>query len=251
MFNKYKDIVMHTVIAMHLRDCKTVLDIQTNFLGTVNVALACLENKIKHLLYASSMTIYGEQKELPIKESAPVNPINYYGVAKLASEKFLHITANRLDLTSPFYVTSFRMFNVFGPRQSLTNPYQGVLAIFMGKVLRKEPIIIFGDGQHARDFIYVKDVARIWVESIENPDLYNKVLNVGSGKMISVSELARVVIEECKQNPSTYPIDRQPERSGNQRFVKADVRRLKRLLKYKPNYTFQEGLKETLKWAKK
>lgn len=227
-----------------------ILDINTNFLGTVNATMLCIKYGVQRFLYASSMTLYGDQKELPIKETAPANPINYYGVAKFASERFVHITANRLDLKKPFRPTSFRMFNVFGPRQSLTNPYQGVLAIFMGKVLRHEPITIFGDGKHARDFIYVKDVAKIWVDAIDNKDSFGKAFNIGSGKMISVNKLAETVISACGEDPKKYKISRKPERSGNQRFVEADMSFAKKHLKIKPNYTFEEGLKETLAWAR-
>lgn len=227
-----------------------VLDINTNFLGTVNAVMLSLQYGVTRFLYASSMTLYGDKKELPIKETAPANPINYYGVAKFASEKFVHITSQRLDLKKPFNPTSFRMFNVFGPRQSLTNPYQGVLAIFMGKVLRGEPITIFGDGKHARDFIYVKDVAKIWVDAIDNKESYGKAFNIGSGKMISVTTLANTVIAACGLDPKTYPIERKPERSGNQRFVEADMKFARKYLKTKLEYTFEEGLKETLAWAK-
>ncbi len=226
-------------------------DMNTNFLGTMNMVILSAKHRIKRFLYASSMTVYGNQNILPIKETANCVPINYYGIAKYAAERFVHTTGDRNDLDHPFNTTSFRMFNVFGPRQSLTNPYQGVLAIFMGNVLRNEPITIFGDGKHSRDFVFVEDVAKIWVDSIDNKKSYGKVFNIGSGKMLSVNSLAKIVIESCGQKFKKYKINRKAERPGNQRFVEADISEAKKILNFKPETSFKNGLLKTLAWANK
>lgn len=224
-------------------------DAETNFLGTMNMVTKCIEYKIDRFLYASSMTVYGNPEKLPIKETASCIPINYYGVAKYASERFVHITADRIDLKNKFNATSFRMFNVYGPRQSLNNPYQGVLAIFMGNVLRNEKITIYGDGKQARDFIFVKDVARTWVEAIENKKSFNKVINIGFGKRTHILPLAQKVIKACGKDPKSYPFKWMPDRPGNQKVVESDTSLAVKLLNFKCNFTLQEGLNETLQWA--
>ena len=196
------------------------------------------------------MTLYGNPETLPIKENAKPAPINYYGIAKYASERFVHITSERLDLETEFFPTSFRMFNVYGPRQSLTNPYQGVLAIFIGNVLRHEPITIFGNGKQGRDFVYVEDVANAWVNNIENKKSYGNVYNIGAGKQTPILTLAKIVIKACGFDPKKYPIVFKPKRSGDQKFIEADINRARKDLKFKPNYSLSKGLKATLEWAK-
>ncbi len=134
------------------------VDLRTNIGGTVNVLQLCVKYRVPRLLYASSMTVYGSTDVLPTPEGTPCRPVSYYGITKYAAERYVHTTAERVDLDFEFRVTSFRMYNVYGPRQALDNPYQGVLGIFLGNLLRGEPITIFGDGTQSRDFIYIDDI---------------------------------------------------------------------------------------------
>lgn len=251
--NNKIDVVLHIAGQPSIVNSFTdpFTDVNTNFIGTINMVLSSIKFGVDRFLYASSMTLYGNQEKLPIKETAASMPINYYGVAKFAAERFVHITSEKKELTKPFNVTSFRMFNVYGPRQSLTNPYQGVLAIFMGNVLRKEPITIFGDGSQGRDFVYVEDVANVWVDSIENKKSFGNVYNIGSGKKVSISSLAKIVIDACGFDSKTYPIIYKQKRSGDQKLIEADIKKARKDLKFKPHYSLSKGLKATLEWAKK
>lgn len=225
-------------------------DIDTNFIGTVNVVLLCLKYKVTRLLYASSMTVYGTPQKLPIQETHPCAPISYYGIGKYAAERFVLATSQRKDLPNKIDVTAFRMFNVYGPRQSLANPYQGVMAIFIGNVLRNEPIIIFGDGKQARDFIHVEDVASAWISSIDNKKSFNEVINLGYGYKTSINTLVKTIVKTCNKNPKTYPILYKAQRPGDQRFMQADIKRAQKLLGFKPKYSLAVGLSKTLAWAK-
>lgn len=225
-------------------------DVNTNFVGTINVLMAAQKYHVKRFVFASSMTIYGNAKDIPITEDSPAVPINYYGVAKFAAERFLHITAQRIDIENPIKVTSLRMFNVYGSRQSLTNPYQGVLAIFIGNVLRNEPISIFGDGKQSRDFVFVEDVAQTWVDCIDNEKSFGEVLNIGYGKKTTITSLAKAVVKACGQDPLTYPIHYKPQRPGDQHDIAADISRAKEILGFDPKISLEEGLKHTLTWAK-
>ena len=138
-------------------------DLRTNVLGTLNVLEACLAAGVPRLVHASSMTAYGEPSRVPTPEDEPCVPVSNYGVTKYAAERYVHVAAER-----GLAVTSLRMFNVYGERQSLTNPYQGVLAIFVGNVLRGEPITIHSDGAQTRDFVYVADVADAWLRVLDD-----------------------------------------------------------------------------------
>ena len=128
----------------------------------------CLRYRVPRLVYASSMTAYGDASLVPTPETEPCRADSYYGITKYAAERYVHATAKRPDLEFPFSVTSLRMFSVFGPGQAWDNPYQGVLGIFLGKLQRGEPITIFGDGEQTRDFVYVGDVIEGWVR--EHPE---------------------------------------------------------------------------------
>jgi len=116
------DAVMHIAgqASISLSFANPAADLNTNTLGTVRVLQACIKHKVSRLLYASSMTIYGANPITPTPETAPADPISYYAITKYAAERYVHATALRPDLDFDFNVTSFRMFNVYGPRQSLT-----------------------------------------------------------------------------------------------------------------------------------
>lgn len=227
------------------------VDIETNFLGTANIVEKCLQNKITRFLYASSMTVYGKVDEIPVQEDFSYKPISYYGISKYASERFVHATSERIDLDFPFHATSFRMFNVYGPRQSLTNPYQGVMAIFIGNVLRKEEIKIFGNGKQSRDFIYIDDVVDVWTKSIENKETFGKVFNLGFGIDISVNKLTRTIINTLNYDSKKYPIIYEKARPGDQKHMRANISSLKKALNWKPKIDLEKGLELTIKWAQK
>ncbi len=224
-------------------------DIDVNFKGTVNVVLAALAANVTRFLYASSMTAYGHPDSLPVSEKHSCKPVSYYGISKYAAERFVHATAARTDLTKPFNVTSFRMFNVYGPRQSLTNSYQGALAIFIGNVLRNEPITIYGDGLQTRDFIYIDDVIQAWTRAIDTKSTFQQVYNLGNGKQISVKDMVKAVILAAGKNPDTYPVIYKDQRPGEQRFMEADMKKAFTDFSFKPSTSFAKGLTQTHSWA--
>jgi UDP-glucose 4-epimerase len=226
------------------------LDLRTNIEGTLNVLRLCLERRVPRLLYASSMTVYGRSEALPTPEDTPCQPSSYYGISKYAAERYVHSTAERIDLTFSFQVTSFRMYNVYGPRQALDNPYQGVLGIFLGNVLRGEPLTIFGDGEQSRDFIYIDDVVDAWIGAIGNPASYGQVFNLGSGSRTSIKQLADKTLAAFDRNRTNYPVHYRPARPGEQRHVEADTRRARSILGWSPRTPFAAGLAMTVDWAR-
>ena len=225
-------------------------DLRTNTEGTVQTLKLCVKYKVPRLLYASSMTLYGDCKVVPTPESEPCVPDSYYGITKFAAERYVHSTAARPDLGFDFSVTSLRMFSVYGPGQSYNNPYQGVLGIFSGNVLRGEPITIFGDGQQTRDFVFVGDIVDGWSRALTNKAAKGQVINLGGGHETSINDLAHAVTGAFGFAKGKYDIRHAPGRPGEQRSVQADVSKARELLGWEPKTSFEEGLKQTVAWAK-
>jgi UDP-glucose 4-epimerase len=223
------------------------VDLATNVVGTVNVVRGCAETGVERLVNASSMTVYGEPEEVPTPEDVPCLPVSYYGVTKYAAERYAHIAGAVPGVATA--VTSLRMFNVYGPGQSISNPYQGVLAIFIGNVLRGEPITIHGDGRQTRDFVYIDDVVDAWMRVLDDPDAFGRVLNVGSGRETSVNELADAVLDAFGQSRSTWEIRVEPTQLGDQRRAAADTGLLE-ALEWAARSTLAEGMTRTVDWAR-
>ena len=227
-----------------------VADLRTNVEGTLNILQLCLKHNVPRLLYASSMTLYGDVRTVPTPETEPCRPDSYYGITKHAAERYVHATAERPDLGFDFRVTSLRMFSVYGPGQSFSNPYQGVLGIFLGNLLRGEPITIFGDGEQTRDFVYIDDIVDGWVRALANPAASGGIFNLGSGRSLSINDLARSVIAAFGHPPGGYEVIRAPARPGEQRTVCADVRQARSVLGWEPRTSYETGLAETVRWAR-
>src|SRR5262249_27422597 len=131
-------------------------------------------------------------------------PLSYYGISKLAAEQYLTLAAKTFN--EQIRVTSLRMFNVYGPMQSLRRSDQGVVGVFVGAALRGEPIKIYGTGLQRRDFIYIDDVVRAWMLALDNPELCEPVINVGSGCSRSILEVAKTVLAASGRDPFFYDI---------------------------------------------
>jgi len=224
-------------------------DLRTNVQGTIGVLQQCIKQRVGRLIYASSMTAYGHPTDLPVKVSEPLKPVSYYGISKLAAELYVRATAGRNDLDFEFHATCFRMFNVYGERQSLTNPYQGVVAIFIANMLRGEPITIFGDGEQSRDFVYIADVVDAWVGALEDPAAHEQVFNLGTGTRRSVHELIDAVLAAHGKTRAGYDVRYDKERPGDQRHMQADISQTSAQLGWRPGVDFREGMARTVRWA--
>jgi UDP-glucose 4-epimerase len=139
------------------------------------------------------------------------------------------------------------MYNVYGPRQALDNPYQGVLGIFLGNVMRREPLTIFGDGHQSRDFIYIRDIVDAWLTALQTPATYGRVFNLGSGQRLSIAELAHQVLATAHRNDTGIVFA--PARPGEQRHVEADTNAARVAFGWEPRVPFATGLGETMAWA--
>jgi len=125
-----------------------------------------------------------------------------------------------------------------------------VLGIFSGNLLRGEPITIFGDGEQTRDFVFISDIVDGWVRALERPAASGAIMNLGSGRSLSINELAAHATAAFGHAPGAYPVRRAPGRPGEQRAVRADIRRAREVLGWEPRTSFASGLAQTVGWAR-
>ncbi|ASJ03009.1 nucleoside-diphosphate sugar epimerase [Thermococcus profundus] len=211
---------------------------EVNVLGTLNILKALLEGHGK-LIFASSAAVYGDNPNLPLKETERPRPLSPYGVTKWGAEEYLRVFHELYGLP----VVALRYFNVFGPRQGF-NQYAGVISIFINRALKGESLVIFGDGKQTRDFIYVKDVVKANLLVAESRRANGKVFNVATGKQTSILELATKIIEITGSNGSII-FDK--PRPGDIKHSLADISEIKKL-GFEPEWGLEEGLKRTVEW---
>ena len=226
-------------------------DLGVNVGGTIKVLERCLDLGVPRLVFAGSMTIYGNPARVPTPEDECPAPVSFYGTTKYAAECYVNLTGARTDLEPGLAVTCLRMFNVYGPRQSLSNPYQGVLAIFLGNLLRGESIRIDGDGEQSRDFVFIDDVVRAWIACLDDPRSIGRVFNLGSGMPTTVNELCDVVLDQFGHTRSTYAITSAEQQQGDVRSSAADITAIRETLGWAPRVALAEGLQQTVAWAKR
>jgi len=195
----------------------------SNFDGTLNLLEAARASGVRRFLYASSAAIYGDNEELPIEEDVRPRPLTPYAADKLAGEHYLGFYHSKFGLDT----TSFRFFNIFGPRQDPSSPYSGVISIFTDRLRRGEPVTIFGDGQQTRDFVYVGDLARLLVKALSLRTLAGQVMNVGRGQQSSLLDLI-AALEELSGKKMVCR--HEPPRHGDIRHSCANVQRLQHSL---------------------
>jgi dTDP-L-rhamnose 4-epimerase len=256
--------------------------IEVNTLGTANLLdiLANSSHTVKKLIVASSMSTYGEggyvcedcgpvspqlrtkeqmeqkdwelncpicnKKVKPIgtNENKPQHCTSVYAYSKYDQEKLCLLTGQTYGLDT----TALRFFNVYGSRQALSNPYTGVCAIFSSSLLTGKRPIIYEDGNQTRDFVHVKDIGQALILSMEKPEAAGEVFNVGTGKAISIKEVALTLAKLI--NPKLTPDIQEKFRPGDIRHCYADISKIESALGYKPKYTFSAGMKELVQWVK-
>jgi dTDP-L-rhamnose 4-epimerase len=251
----------------------------TNVLGTATLLQAIVDRKVnlKSLIVASSMSAYGEGRyrtadgqlvnpqirteaqlafadwelrdangqtlePVPTDEDKPLNPTSVYAINKRDQEEMCLSVGAAYGIPT----TALRLFNVYGSRQALSNPYTGVAAIFCARLLNDQPPLIFEDGLQRRDFVHVQDVARAFVFAVEKP-VPGEVINIGEGDSISVTEIAETLSMEMKKSIPPRILGRY--RRGDIRHCFADISKARRLLNWHPTKTFRQGVPELVDWV--
>ncbi|HYH01156.1 MAG TPA: NAD-dependent epimerase/dehydratase family protein [Terriglobales bacterium] len=278
------DVVYHLAAAVGVGQSMYEIShyMGTNTQGTANLLQVILDSKCKleKLVVASSMSIYGEGKYLcgdcgeqappprpneqlrrkdwearcpqcgsllsPIAtdESKPLQCTSIYALSKKDQEEMCLLFGRTYGLP----VVALRYFNIYGPRQALSNPYTGVAAIFASRLLNKKAPLVFEDGTQMRDFVSVHDVVRANLLALESEQANGMALNVGSGRPISIREIASVLA-------SALGSDIEPEitgkyRAGDIRHCFADISAASRVLGYKPQVEFTDGIRELVSWLR-
>jgi dTDP-L-rhamnose 4-epimerase len=279
---KDAEIVFHQAAAVgvgqSMYEIARYMDV--NAMGTAKLLdlLVNEENAVKKLIVASSMSIYGEgtyecancgkvypelrseaqmktrhwemkcpscgssAKPVPTREDKPLRPTSVYAVSKRDQEELCLSVGRAYGIPT----VALRYFNVFGPRQSLSNPYTGVAAIFSSRIKNNHPPVIFEDGLQSRDFIYVDDVAKANIFVMKNKAANYKALNVGTGRPVSIVNIATTLSKLYGRK--IEPKIANKFRSGDIRHCFADVSELKKL-GFETKTSFEDGMKKLVGWG--
>lgn len=253
-----------------------------NTQGTAELLQGMLDTKHtpEKLIVASSMSIYGEgeyvcsqcgaaayppvrpvsqlknaQWELhceacsgvlaprPTNEKKPSEINSVYALSKRDQEELCLIYGRTYGVP----VTALRFFNIYGTRQALSNPYTGVAAIFAARLINNQPPLVFEDGEQMRDFVSVHDIVRANMLAMERPQSDGEVINVGSGKPITIRSVAEI-LSAALGKPELTPVITEKYRAGDIRHCYADLTKARRLLGYEPQVTHEEGFRELAGW---
>ncbi|HEX8156540.1 MAG TPA: NAD-dependent epimerase/dehydratase family protein [Solirubrobacteraceae bacterium] len=249
-----------------------------NGMGTAVLLQALLDHPVAQLVVASSMSVYGEgmyadrhgrpvtsaertreQLErgeweptsddgepltpLPTPESKPLALSSIYALGKYDQERMCLLFGSAYRVP----VTALRFFNVYGPRQALSNPYTGVLAIFAGRLLNDRPPLIYEDGRQRRDFVSVYDVARACRHAIERPDPAGRVLNIGAGESVSVLEIAGELARVMGRSEVGAEVTGK-YRVGDIRNCFSDIALAAEAIDYVPQVALADGMVELAEW---
>ena len=249
-----------------------------NDYGTAVLLQALIDNPVRRLVVASSMSVYGEglyrteggevvgtaRRDaaavrqgrweicgadgvplVPIAttEDKPVDLASIYALTKYAQERSTLIFGEAYGIEA----VALRLFNVFGPGQALSNPYTGVLANFASRIINGQPPLIFEDGEQRRDFVHVRDVARAFRAAIERPKVAGAVINVGSGRSYSVSKVAELLADAMQSD--IRPEILRKARAGDIRNCFADIGRARSLLEFQPQHPLETSLAELAAWV--
>jgi UDP-glucose 4-epimerase len=238
------DIVLHLAAQIHV-DRSYVepgLTYQVNVMGTQKILEAARMHDPKRVVFASSSEVYGSAKYVPIDEKHPLAAPHPYGASKIAADRM----CNAYSQTYGMDIAVLRIFNTFGPRQRDIG-YGGVISIFTRRVLSEIPPIIYGDGQQTRDYTYIHDIVRGYDLVVNFSKRVQEPLNMGTGKEVSISDLADKIIRLSRKDGKVEPVHVEPRIGEVQRLI-ADSKRAKELLGWQPKYMLDQGLQEFIEW---
>ena len=213
-----------------------------NLNATIKLLKSATDNNVEKIIFSSSSAVYGENKNMPLKETETLMPNSPYASSKASCELYLKSFYECYGLN----YTALRYFNVFGPKQNKNSQYATVIPNFINALLKNKQPIIYGDGEQTRDFIFVNDVVGANIAAAKSD--YNGVVNVACGEKLSINKLYELI----KQ---TLGSDIEPEyrkvRPGDIKHSLADVNNMKKINYKVTHENFEKQLKETINWFKK
>jgi UDP-glucose 4-epimerase len=240
------DAIIHLAAQIHvdrsILEPKLTYDV--NIFGTLNLLELARRYDISKVIHTSTSEVYGSAQYVPMDENHPLDAPHPYGASKVAADRM----CNAYIQTYGVNVCVMRPFNTFGPRQKDTG-YGGVISIFVKRSLNGTPPIIYGDGMQTRDYTYVKDLARAYDLILKYKKPIREPINFGTGREIRIIDLANNIIGLCSKKGRIKPVHVAP-RPGEVGRLVADYSKAKKLLGWEPEYTFEKGLIEFIKWYK-
>ena len=212
-----------------------VYDLQTNTQSTIMLLKLAKDTECKKFIYASSMSVYGDSDIQPVSETFELNPKCFYANGKLASEFYLR-TYSDFDLQT----TSLRLFNVFGPGQNMENLRQGMISIYLSQALKNNHIIVKGNGERFRDFIFIDDVVNAFCEVLNRDHRGYDCFNVGSGNAVTVKQVLEHIVNLHDDAITVEYVNGTP---GDMHGIRADISKITYETSWKPKTNFEQGMK--------
>ena len=243
IFQQYEfDYVIHQASTINTNALheEPLHDVKSSVNSTIILAKNCTKHKVKNLIFASSVAVYGRPESLPANENSPINPIYSYGIAKYTAEAYLKYFFTYYGLNYQV----LRYANVFGPRQPIFGEV-GVIAIYTDNLVKGNQLIIFGDGGHQRDYIHVADVVEFTVKSMQFdvPSFYN----IGRGVPVTVNQVfAEFQAHDPQHKQAIYKLERHGEIGNFYCNIDHAIG-----TGWKPKVTLKSGIKETIDFFKK
>lgn len=240
LFHKEKpDYVMHYAAMVGVkRTSERPLDVFKDIEGIKNIAELARRYRIKKILFTSSSEVYGEPVKLPIAEDDTFNSKWPYGLVKILGEQYFKAYYEKYGIP----VTIVRFFNVYGPRQDFGDS-GFVVSVFLKNALAGKPLEIYGDGEQTRDFVYVDDNVRLTLKAFLSDKVNGRPMNIGSGKSISILDLAN---EIKKIHPQAKIVFKPARRKGEIKYRTPDVSFMKKMLRDEPKMKLRDGISKTL-----
>ena len=222
---------------------------EVNVSGFLNMLIASRDAGVKRFVYAASSSTYGDSESLPKVEDKIGKPLSPYAITKYVNELYAEI----FSTTYGFETIGLRYFNVFGRRQDPNGAYAAVIPKFVMQLMKHESPVINGDGNFSRDFTYIDNVIQMNELAMltQNPEAVNTVYNTAFGDRTTLNDMVSYLKEylsEFDSAISTIEVVHGPNRAGDIPHSLASIAKAKKLLNYAPNYSFQDGLKEAVKW---
>jgi UDP-glucose 4-epimerase len=240
---KGAEIVYHTAATAHegLSIFSPSFITRNIFEASVATISAAVQNKVKRFVYCSSMARYGNQ-EYPFKETQKPQPIDPYGIAKVAGEDVLKCIAELNDMEWVVAIPH----NIVGPGQNYEDPYRNVMSIMINRVLQGKPPIIYGDGSQMRCFSYIDDCIYCLEKLGLDPDIKNDTFNIGPDEeFVTIETLAKLITKELNFEGDLIYI---PERPKEIKFATCDSTKARQVLGYSTNTTLEEAVKHAIKY---
>lgn len=239
------EIVFH--LAASAREGASFFDpvkmVKTNYMAYMNTLESCIKTgSLNKVILFSSMAVYGSQSP-PFDEILERRPEDVYAINKAAMERSTELLS---DVHSFEYVI-IRPHNVMGEYQSMRDKYRNVVTIMANRVLRGEPIYIYGDGKQQRAFSYIKDSLPCYINAMTKDKVNGEIINIGGKIPITINRLAEIICNEMEC--WDYPIEYLPERFGEVKEAWCTVDKSEKLLGYKENIGYEKGIKNTVKWT--